>query len=165
MSYVVAGVAAAATIGIAYQQSQNIKANAEFNAQMGEMNAQMAEIDGAVNYKNAVSEIVRTDADIQKAKDAQLAAIASTGVEVSGSVKSIVDESNLNASLNVMDMEQQAQYDRLKFNREARNIRTQNQVNLAAGRMQAQNTMLSGYASAINIGLNAASANKKMPSK
>jgi hypothetical protein len=157
MSGVIAavGISAGISVGTAYMQSERLKSNAAFQAQLAEVNAQMAEVDAAEAYRQGISTQTRAVGDIEKIKAQQEAAIASSGVNTGGAVADLVSESNLNASLNLMDIEQQAFNRRLGLQREAQGIRTQSSVNQQTAETQAQNAMLSGYAQAAQTGLGA----------
>lgn len=163
MSGVIAAVAGAAaiSIGSAYIQSEQMKHNAEFQEGIGELNAQAAEIDGEEAYRQGVSKEVRALGQVEKIKAEQDAAIATSGVTVGGSVADLIHESNLNAGLNLLDIEQDAINRRTAYRREAAQRRTQGKINSETANVQAQNTMISGYASAASIAASAYSGSGK----
>jgi hypothetical protein len=147
------GIGAAVSVGTAYMQSERLKADAKFQEQIAKINAQRAEVDGAEAYRQGIGSQTNAIGDIEKIKAQQEAAIASSGVNTGSAIGDLVSESNLNASMNLLDMEQQAFNKRLGFQREAQGIREQSVVNQKTAQTQADSTMLSGYASAIQGGL------------
>lgn len=155
MSGVIAavGASAAISIGVAHYQSEQIKAGAELQGKLSELNSQMAEIDGQEAYRQGITQQVQSTTQIDQAKAAQEAVLAESGVNISGSVADIVKESNLNAGLNLMDIESQAFNKRLGFQREAANRRSQSAVDSMTANAQAKNALISGYASAAQTGL------------
>jgi hypothetical protein len=157
MSGVIAavGVSAGISIGSAYLQSERLKSNAAFQAKIAELNAQMVEVDAAEAYRQGIGNQTRAIGEIEKIKAQQEAAIASSGVNTGGAVADLTKESNLNASLNLLDLEQQAFNKRLGLQREADGIRTQSSVDQQTAETKAQNAMLSGYAQAAQTGLGA----------
>jgi hypothetical protein len=160
MSGVVSAVAGI-SVATAYIQSEQLKSNSAFQSKIAELNAQMAEVDAAEAYRQGIGQQTKAIGDIQKVQAQQEATIASSGVSTGGAVGDLVKESNLNASLNLMDLEQQAFNKRLGFQKEAQGIRSQSDINQMTAETQAQNVMLSGYAQAAQAGLSAYSPKAK----
>lgn len=151
---IVAVSSAVVTVGAAYMQSENARSQAASNYELAKVNAEMADLDAAEAKRDGVSTEVRAVGEMDKMRDSRIAAVAATGAEKSGTVKSLIAEDNLNAALNFYDLQQQTLANELRYKREAANIRSQGAINKAAGEMQADNIMISGYASAANIGAN-----------
>ena len=154
MAAVIATVAVAAiTVGSAYMQSENARKQAKTNFELAKINAERADLDAAEAKRAGVGQEVRAIGQMDQMRDSQIAAVSASGAEESGTVKSLIAENNLNSALNFLDLQEQTLQNELRYKREASDIRSQAAINRAAGEMQADNIMLSGYASAANTGL------------
>lgn len=143
-----------------YFASQNIKATAELNKDISDMNAEFAELDmydattqGETNqalYQKQIDETLAAQSTIMRAQD----------IDVNyGSAASVESETRFTGQLNLMQIEKEAQMNALGYKRQARDIRLGGQLQYSAdqtragqamfsGIMQAANTSLTGYARA-----------------
>ena len=137
-------------IWAAHQQSDAIKAQGEFQAQMQELNAQMAIIDAAEVSRQGISKQVKYQTQADKALAEQESFFASTGMDTNtGAIADVKGESQLNAFLNNLDIENQAFVESSKFKKEAQSRLAQADTSRFGATMQARTALISGYASAI----------------
>lgn len=153
--------AAAASAGLqiwaAHEQARMIEANAEFQNQISKLNQEMAKIDEAEIYRQGEAQKIRQQAELDQTKDAQTAILASQGVSSpTGSTADLIAQSDLNASLNSLDLEKQIQNSAAQFRREAQQSALQANVNYASEMNRARATRISGYTSAAGTGAEAA---------
>lgn len=156
---VIAAVLAGASIGMtllgAKAQADAIKANAEFQAKIAELNAQLAEIDAANVRRQGKALEARASTDAALVKDEQIAAFAAQGINVTGDATGdLIAQSSLNAELNKMDIQNQAFMAESRLRNEASQRRVNAQAGLVSANSQAGAAMLSGYASALSQGAN-----------
>lgn len=144
-----AGVAIGSQILSAQAQANAIRAQAEFQAKIAELNAQMAEIDSVQALREGRSQEARYLGQVTQVQDAQTAAFAGQGVEVKGDATGdLIAQSSLNAALNLVDMENQAAINSSKYKREADQIRSNSATNSYNASNYAQSTLISGYTNA-----------------
>jgi hypothetical protein len=164
------GLGAASLVGTvlgANAQASAIKANAEFQAKIAELNAQMAEIDAANVRRQARALEARSLTETAVVQDEQQAAFAAQGVEVKDDATGdLLAQSGLNAALNRMDIQNQAFFAESRLRNEATQRRIGAQVGLVNAEAGARSALFSGYVSALgqgaNLGLNASRAMGKI---
>lgn len=155
------GGMAALQIAGGYFAAQNIKATAELNRDISDMNAEFAELDaydaeiqGGTNQAKYQSVIDNTLADQSAMMNAQ-------DIDASyGSAASIKEESVFNGKLNLMEIEKQAQQAALGYKRQARDINLGGAMEYGAARTKAGQAMFQGIVGAADSGLTGYSRSK-----
>ena len=155
MSWFVAG---AVVVGTAYsiysaeQQAGAMEDKAEFDLAMSRLNGERAEADAAEVRRGGETDKVRAIGASDTIKDSQAAMLATQDVSAtSGAGANLIAESNLNSKLNMIDIGYNAFMNSAKYKREANQTRAQGQIDYVAGRTNASNTRISGYANAVNM--------------
>lgn len=137
-----------------YFASQNIKATAELNRDIADMNAEFAELDeydsirqGETNKALYQKQIDDTLADQRTMMNAQ-------NIDTSyGTASAVASETEFVGKLNLMQIEKDAQNTALGFKRQARDIRLGADMQYAGDQTRAGQARFSGITSAINTGL------------
>lgn len=137
-----------------YFASQNIKATAELNKDIADMNAEFAELDaydslaqGETNkalYQKQIDDTLADQSTIMRAQD----------IDVNyGTAASVSEETRFTGQLNLMEIQKQAQMTALGYMRQARDIRLGANMQYASDRTRAGQAMFSGVTSAAQTGL------------
>jgi hypothetical protein len=138
-------------------QAEAIRQNAEYQRQVGDMNARFAEVDAYEAEKFGYTEVGRYQNIIDSTVGEQRANYAAQNVDVNyGTAADVQTETKLSGFLNQLELQRQAREKAMGFRREARNLRlgtsltvTGAQTNAAAaetsGLLNAAATGLSGY--------------------
>ena len=163
MTWALTGVAvatAAYSIYSSEQQAGAMEDKANFDKEMMKLNAERAETDAAQTRRDGESSKVAYMGEAEKTKASQEAILASQDINpTKGAGADLIAESNLNMTLNMVDIGYSAFMNSAKYKREANQLRAQGEIDYMAGRTNANNTRISGYASAVNtIGSAAAKA-------
>lgn len=148
------GGLAALQLAGGYFASQNIKATADLNKDIADMNAEFAELDaydaraqGETNQALYQKQVDDTLAEQRTMMNAQ-------NIDTSyGSAGSIASETNFTAQLNLMQIEKDAQFTALGYKRQARDTRLGGTMQYASDRARAGQAMFSGITSAMSTGL------------
>lgn len=152
------GYAYAALAGLqlagGYFASQNIKATAELNKDIADMNAEFAELDaydaltqGETNkamYQKQIDDTLADQSTIMHAQD----------IDVNyGSAASVAAETKFTGQLNLMQIQKEAQMTALGYKRQARDITLSSEMQYASDRGRAGQAMFSGLVNASQTGL------------
>lgn len=137
-----------------YFASQNIKATAELNRDIAEMNAEFAELDaydslvqGDTNkamYQKQIDDTIAEQSAIMNAQD----------IDVNfGTAAGVTQETRFVGQLNLMSIQKDAQMTALGYERQARDIRLGAQLQYASDRNRAGQAMFQGITQAAGTGL------------
>lgn len=152
------GYAYAAMAGLqlagGYFASQNIKATAELNKDIADMNAEFAELDaydalaqGETNqalYQKQIDDTLAEQRAVMNAQDIDLSF---------GTAASVATETQFTGQLNLMQIEKEAQFSALGYKRQARDIRLGSEMQYASDRGRAGQAMFQSVLGAANTGL------------
>ncbi|MFM6930152.1 MAG: hypothetical protein ACKOX6_16900 [Bdellovibrio sp.] len=148
-AYAQAGLAGYQIIS-GFQQAELVRENARLSREVNEMNAQAADLDAYHAELNGMTQEARYQQVIDSTLADQKVAYASQKVDAGfGTAAAVTAESKLTASLNKVDIENQAHEQALGIKNQARNIRLQGSMNDTAARLQAnsmQNAAIIGAA-------------------
>lgn len=141
-------LAAAQAISAA-KQADEIRMQAELQANLNEVNAKYAEHDAYEAYKFGETEVARYEPQIDETVGAQRAVMASQGVDVSyGTGAELQQQTRLTGTLNILDIQNQARMKAEGYSAQARNIRQSSSVQKSKSEIAANDTEVSGIINA-----------------
>lgn len=137
-----------------YFASQNIKATADLNREIADMNAEFAELDAydaelegysaQARYQSVIDNTLAEQSAIQQAQD----------IDVTyGSAASLTAETRVTGTLNLMEIQQQAQNAALGYTRQARDIRLGGELGFADAQTRAGQARFGAVIGAAQSGL------------
>jgi len=137
-----------------YFAAQNLKETAALNRDIGEMNAQFAEIDAYKAERLGESQAAQYQTVIDKTIGAQQAKLTASGVDVGfGSASTIQHESEFVGRLNQMEIERRADMQAAGLKVQARNYRLGGNLQKLQGDIQASQVLFQGITSATQSGI------------
>lgn len=159
MSAYVYGALAGFQIVSGLHQAETIRANAEIQKEIAELNAQYAEIDAWEAKLRGEEEVGRYQNVINQTISTQRVALASQDVDVNfGTAKELQQETKLIGMLNQLDIREQAHATAMGYKTQARQYRLQGQMGLSQARQDAGFTMGAAFLSAAGTGAQAVGA-------
>lgn len=128
-----------------FQQAEMIKMQSDIQKEIDQFNAQLAEYDAwrVVGYGQTQMARYQSQVDQQEAMGRVSAAAAGQDI-ASGSLSEIAQENRVIAAANLLDIEARAREQALGYNRQARDIRMNSQLNQLAARTQQQSVITGG---------------------
>lgn len=148
------GGMAALQLAGGYFASQNIKATADLNRDISNMNAEFAELDAYDSKVEGFSNEARYQHVIDNTLADQRTIMGAEGVDVNyGSAASIAKETSFTGQLNLMQIEKEAQQQALGYTRQARDVRLGASLNYSSERARASQAMFSGVIGGVDSGL------------
>lgn len=151
--YAYAAMAALQLAG-GYFASQNIKATAELNQDISDMNAQFAELDAYDSELEGYTQQARYQGVIDNTLAEQSTIMKAHDIDTNFGTASLVEEeTRFTGQLNLMQIQKQANEAALGYKRQARDIKLGGAMNYADARTRAGQAMFSGVTSAANTGL------------
>ena len=152
-AYAAGGLAALQLAG-GYFASQNIKATAELNRDISDMNAEFAELDAYDSELEGMTKQARYQHVIDNTLAEQSAIMLAQDIDINyGSAASIAAETKFTGQLNLMEIEKQAQQQALGFSRQARDINLSGALQYSDARTRAGSAMFSAVTGAAQTGL------------
>lgn len=135
----------------AHQQSEALKAQAEFERDQAGMNAELAELQGEDAIKRGSLEANRALKTGRQVQGAQRAALAAQGIDVnSGSAAELLDETDAMAREDYETIKNNAWREAWGFKVQATNARGSGAMAYKAGQNKARNTMIIGGLNALS---------------
>lgn len=135
------------------QQGETVRAQAQLNQQIDEMNAQYAELDAYRAEQSGLSQAARYENVINAISAKQKVAFASQDVDINfGTAKAVREESKLNGFLNQLDIKNHAHQVALGYKNQAAGLRLQGVMGIAQANYNAsamQNAAILGGAKTI----------------
>lgn len=148
------GGLAALQLAGGYFASQNIKATAELNRDISEMNAQFAELDAYDAALEGHTRQTRYQSVIDNTLAEQSTSLLAQDVDIHfGSAATLASETKFMGELNMMEIQKEAQNRALGYGREARNTRLSGALQYGADRTRAGQAMFQGVVGAAQTGL------------
>jgi len=148
------GGLAALQIAGGYFAAQNIKATAELNKDISDMNAEFAELDAYDAEIQGGTDQARYQSVIDNTLAEQSAIFNASDVDASyGSAASVAEETKFTGKLNLMQIEKQARQQALGYKRQARDINLGGSMNYSDSRTRAGQAMFQGITGAAQTGL------------
>lgn len=147
------GGQAALELAGGYFASQNIKATAELNKDISDMNAEFAELDAYDAMLQGETNQAKYQSVIDNTLAEQSTMLLAQDVDVNyGSAASVASETKFTGQLNLMQIEKDAQNQALGYKRQARDTRLGGQLQYSADKTRAAQVMTSGITGAMKSG-------------
>jgi hypothetical protein len=142
------GVAAVSMLSGA-QQANDIRANADLQQSIDDLNAQYADLDAFHARATGQGKEAQYEGQVQQVEGEQTVAMASRGVDVNfGTAAEISGDTKVNAMLNGLDIKSQAEQKAMGYESEARNLRVAGTMGQEVAGAQANATTDSSLISA-----------------